>query len=122
MSIPKARPSAGSGDSIAFCARSSLRLVEAMNLVRNSRLLFGGIDFVISNTKQMSCTIWLSAISGGRQQMNAMRREQDGQAKPTSRHRGLEAVGFVKTARVRSVNFVTVAILDSGTKLTPLRA
>jgi len=53
------------GEAMTFSARSSLLLVEAMNLVRNSLLPLDGIESVISNTKQMSCTILTQEMSGG---------------------------------------------------------
>jgi hypothetical protein len=105
-----------------FSARSSLLLVEAMNLVRNSLLPLDGIESVISNTKQMSCTILPPAMSRGWDRENAMRYRQGGQATPVSRLKHREvSIGQSRDAR-RDVNLMTDYSQKTGTKLTPVRA
>jgi hypothetical protein len=122
MSIAKALPSACSGEAMTFSARSSLLLVEAMNLVRNSLLPLDGIEFVISNTKQMSCTILPPALSRSWGRQNAMRHRQDGPATPVSGlERGKGSTCQSRDAK-RDVNLMTDFLRKTGTKLTPVRA
>jgi hypothetical protein len=107
---------------MTFSARSSLLLVEAMNLVRNSLLPPDGIESVISNTKQMSCTILTQGMSRGWGRENAMRHCQVGQEAPVcGLRRYVLRTSPIRDA-VRDVNFMTDFSQKTGTKLTPVRA
>jgi hypothetical protein len=93
-----------------------------MNLVRKSLLPLDGIESVIFNTKQMSCTILPTAISRGLGVENAMRYGQDGQATPVSRPEHHWVRIRLRVDAKRDVNFMTASSPKTGTKLTPALA
>jgi len=107
---------------MTFSARSSLLLVEAMNLVRNSLLPLDGIESVISNTKQMSCTILPTAILISWNRKDAARYSKDGQATPVSGHYQRDVGADRIRDAERDVNLMTDSSHKTGTKLTPVRA
>jgi hypothetical protein len=93
-----------------------------MNLVRNSLLPLDGIESVISNTKQMSCTILPPAMSRGWDSKNAMRHRQDGQETPVFGLKHRETLIDRSKDAKRDVNLMTDFSQKNGTKLTPVRA
>jgi hypothetical protein len=107
---------------MTFCAFSSLILAEAMNLVRNSLFSVVGIESVIWNTKQMSCTTWPSAISRGGRKASARSHGKNGQQMATSGLKHREGRSWTSIVSMRYVNPMTVFALNTGTILTPPRA
>jgi hypothetical protein len=120
--MAKALPSACSGEAMTFSARSSLLLVEAMNRLRNSLLSLGGIESVISNTKQMSCTILPPAILISWNRQDAVRHGKDGPATPVSGHYQRDVGADRIRDAGRDVNLMTDFSYKTGKKLTLVRA
>ena len=120
--MPNALPSACSGELMTFCAFSSLLLVEARNLVMNSLFPLVGIESVISNTKQMSCSNLTAHLSRGWGQWHAMRHGKNSHKMPTSGLKHRDARIRTGIVPMRDVNQVTVVRPNTGTNLTPPQA